>query len=234
MIDDFENHCWQDIMGPDVLETYASYRRKTFVGPTPALLAIDLYEVVYAGGSRPPAELAKAHPNSCGEYAHAAIEPTKRLFAAARAAGLPVFYSTGDTRAASRPTFVTATKRNKPPAGASDYSIRPEFKPHPEDVVITKQRASVFFGTPLIAHLTQLGIQSIVICGESTSGCVRATAVDAYSHGFHVVLVEECCFDRSLLSHKVNLFDMHHKYADVMRLDEVVAHLDGIKIKKAS
>ena len=113
---------------------------------------------------------------------------------------------------------------------AAKYAIRPEFKPQPQDVVITKQRASVFFGTPLIAHLTQLG----VICGESTSGCVRATAVDAYSHGFHVVLVEECCFDRCILSHKVNLFDMHHKYVDVMHVDEVVAHLDGLAVRKAS
>ena len=92
----------------------------------------------------------------------------------------------------------------------------------------------MFFGTPLIAHLTQLGVQTLIICGESTSGCVRATAVDAYSHGFHVVLVEECCFDRSILSHKVNLFDMHHKYVDVMHIDEVVAHLDGLAVRKAS
>src|SRR5690349_12709309 len=113
-------------------------------------------------------------------------------------------------------------------------AIRPEFKPQPQDVVITKQRASVFFGTPLIAHLTQLGVQTLIICGESTSGCVRATAVDAYSLGFHVVLVEECCFDRSLLSHKVNLFDLHHKYADVMKIDEVVAHLDAMAVRKAS
>ena len=112
--------------------------------------------------------------------------------------------------------------------------IRPEFKPQPGDVVITKQRASVFYGTPLMAHLTQLGIQTLIVCGESTSGCVRATAVDAYSNGFHVVLVEECCFDRSELSHKVNLFDMHHKYTDVMHLNEVVAHLDGMKVRKAS
>src|SRR4029450_13797275 len=62
----------------------------------------------------------------------------------------------------------------------ADYAIRPEFKPQPQDVVITKQRASVFFGTPLVAHLTQLGVQTLIICGESTSGCVRATAVDAY------------------------------------------------------
>ena len=62
---------------------------------------------------------------------------------------------------------------------------------------------------------------------------MRASSVDAYSHGFHVVLVEECCFDRSLLSHKVNLFDLHHKYADVMPVDEVVAHLNGQAVKKA-
>ena len=138
-------------------------------------------------------------------------------------------------RSESRPDFVTATKRVKPSVEASDYAIRPEFKPQPGDVVITKQRASVFYGTPLIAHLTQLGIQTLIICGESTSGCVRASAVDAYSHGFHVVLVEECCFDRSPLSHKVNLFDLHHKYADVMHVDEVVAHLaSNPAVKKAS
>jgi maleamate amidohydrolase len=156
------------------------------------------------------------------------------LFSAARSAGLPIFYSTGEVRTESRPTFVTATKRNKPPMDPPDFAIRSEFKPQPGDVVIAKQRASVFFGTPLTAHLTQLGVQTLIICGESTSGCVRATAVDAYSHGYHVVLVEECCFDRSLLSHKVNLFDMHHKYCDVMHVDEVVGHLDGLAIKKAS
>src|SRR4029077_2450393 len=104
----------------------------------------------------------------------------------------------------------------------------------PGDVVITKQRASAFFGTPLIAHLTQLGVRTLIVCGESTSGCVRASAVDAYSYGFHVVLVEECCFDRSPLSHKVNLFDLHHKYTDVMKVDQVVAPLDGLAVRKAS
>src|SRR5262245_4938631 len=123
MTDDFEDHCWKDVITPDVLEVYSCYRRKVFVGPSPALLAVDLYDVVYRGGPRPPAELAKTHPNTCGEYAYAAIEPTKRLFAAARAAGLPIFYSTGDVRAESRPSLVTATKRNKPPVDAADYAI---------------------------------------------------------------------------------------------------------------
>ena len=73
MSDDFEDHCWKDIVTPDVLEVYSCYRRKVFIGASPALLAIDLYDVVYRGGARPPAELAKTHPNSCGEYAFAAV-----------------------------------------------------------------------------------------------------------------------------------------------------------------
>jgi maleamate amidohydrolase len=81
--------------------------------------------------------------------------------------------------------------------------------------------------------LTQLGIHTVIICGETTSGCVRASAVDAFSAGYHVVLVEECCFDRVVLSHKVNLFDLHHKYVDVMHTDEVVAALAKLAVKKA-
>ncbi len=221
----FENHCWRDIISADVLELYSRYERDLFVGPSPALLAIDLYELAYEGGNRPISELAKLCPSSCGEYAWAAIEPTKRLFEAARSAGLPVFYSTMDVRPNSRPNGINATKRRAPRNDAEAYTIKSEFTPRPDDVVITKQRASAFFGTPLQAHLTQLGIESVIICGESTSGCVRASAVDAYSYGFHVVIVEECCFDRSLLSHKINLFDLHHKYADLLSVEQVEAHL---------
>jgi nicotinamidase-related amidase len=234
MADDFENHCWKDVVSPEVLDIYSHYVRKTFVGPAPALLAIDLYELSYQGGAKPVTQLHKTYPSSCGEYAHAAIEPTKRLFAAARTAALPIFYTTQDTRPDSLPSRVTATRRQRVQTDPSLYAIRSDFKPQIGDVVITKQRASGFYGTPLLAHLTQLGVRALIVCGESTSGCVRASAVDAYSSGFHVVLVEECCFDRSLLSHKVNLFDLHHKYADVMHVDEVAAHLDGIAVKKAS
>ena len=234
MTSSFEDHCWKDLVSPDILEIYSHYRRETFVGPSPALLAIDLYELSYQGGARPVVELAGVYPSSCGEYAYAAIPPTRRLFAAARAAGLPVFYTTMDVRADSRPRAVTATKRQKLQVDPELYAIHSDFAPEPGDTVITKQRASAFFGTPLAAHLTQLGIATVIICGESTSGCVRASAVDAYSHGFHVVLVEECCFDRSPLSHQVNLFDLHHKYADVMHVDEVVSHLETLHVRKAS
>jgi len=70
-----------------------------------------------------------------------------------------------------------------------------------------------------------LGVRSLIVCGESTSGCVRASVVDAFSNGIHVAIAEECVFDRSMLSHKVNLFDMHHKYGDVMHVDEIIEHL---------
>ena len=95
-----------------------------------------------------------------------------------------------------------------------------------------KQRASIFQGTPLFSHLSLLGVQSLIVCGESTSGCVRASVVDAYSTGFHVTIAEECTYDRAELTHKVNLFDLHHKYADVMHFEDVLAHLDSLAVER--
>jgi nicotinamidase-related amidase len=233
MIDSFEDHCWQDVISPDVLKLYEPYRREVFVGPAPALVAIDLYELAYQGGPLPIDEVAQSYPSSCGIKAWEAIPPTQRLFAAARAAGLPVFYSTSDTRPEASPGRVKATKRRGAARDPAVFTIRAEFRPQPGDTIIQKQRASAFFGTPLAAHLTQLGIRSVILCGESTSGCLRASAVDAYSHGFHVVVVEECCYDRVELSHKINLFDLHHKYADVMKIDEVAKHLDKLSQQAA-
>jgi maleamate amidohydrolase len=224
-MDSFEDHCWQDVISSETLELYKHYRRETYVGPAPALVAIDLYELAYQGGNLPVPDVSKTYPSSCGEYAHAAIPPTKKLFVAARAAGIPIFYSTSETRGDADVRVVTATNRKGVPRDPSVYEIRADFAPQPADTIIRKMRASAFYGTPLLAQLVRLGIRSIIMCGESTSGCVRASAVDAYSNGFHVTLVEECCFDRHLLSHKVNLFDMHHKYADVMTCDDVVRHL---------
>lgn len=231
---DFEDHCWRDVVPEDVIELYAHYVRDTFVGPRPALLAIDLYRMAYRGGAEPVSVVSKQYPSSCGINAWRAIEPTKRLFAACRAAGMPIFYSSSDTRAWSKPGAVRATNRRMREIMADDFDIWPDFEPQKGDTIITKQRASAFYGTPLLAHLTQLGVQSVIVIGESTSGCVRATAVDAYSSGYHVTLVEECCYDRSELSHKVNLFDLHHKYADVMKVDEVVDHLGSNVMARAA
>ena len=226
MAKDFEDHCWKDIVSPEIIETYQHYRRDVFVGDRPALLAIDLYKLVYKGGPHPPHEITKEHRSTCGIYAYEAIEPTKRLFAAARAAGLPIIYTTGT----AQPGRVQSTNRRRPPKReADDFEIWDDFRPEPDDIVIHKERASGFFGTPLIAYLTRLGVGSLIVCGESTSGCVRATSLDGYSLGFHTVVVEECVFDRSPLSHKVNLFDLHHKYADVMAVDDVISHLGELQ-----
>lgn len=231
MARDFEDHCWKDIVTPEALAIYRAYARDTFVGEKPALVAIDLYNLAYDGGPKPVHELVRDYPSSCGEFAWAAIAPTVRLFAAARAAGLPIIYSTFDSSGGSR---VGATNRQVNRLGERPFEIRAEFAPRPEDLVVPKQRASIFYGTPLLAHLVKLGVRSLIFCGESTSGCVRASVVDAYSSGYHSVVVEECTYDRHLLSHKVNLFDMHHKYADVMHVEEVVAHLGTlVALRKA-
>ena len=186
MSDDFEDHCWKDVITPDVLEVYSDYRAQDVRRPERRRCwrSISTRWSIAAGRSRRPSS-PRPIPNSlrriclCGDRADQAA-----VRGCARAPACRSSIRPATSARESRPTFVTATKRNKPPVDAADYAIRPEFKPQPGDVVITKQRASVFFGTPLTAHLTQLGVQTLIICGESTSGCVRATAVDAYSHGY--------------------------------------------------
>jgi len=233
-IDKFNDHCWKDVIPESDLKLYSGWRRETFVGPRPALLAIDLYDLVYRGGPLPPAEINDRYPNTCGIFAHRAIAPTKRLLTSARRAGIPIFFCTQETRPNNRPPGAYSTRRSGEPLPADSYAIYHEFPVEATDVVVCKQRASIFQGTPLFSHLSLLGTQSLVVCGESTSGCVRASVVDGYSSGFHVTVVEECTYDRAELTHKVNLFDLHHKYADVMHVDEVLAHLDSMGLERAA
>ena len=222
MARDFEDHCWRDIVSDEILRVYEPYHRDVYVGERPALLAIDLYNLVYRGGAKEPHEIIGDYPSTCGKYAWDAVEPTKALFAAARKAGVPVLYTT-----APMTSDVVATNRQAGLASSNeDYEIFDAFAPQEGDIMIVKERASAFYGTPILPELNRLGIKSLIVCGESTSGCVRASTVDAYSAGYHVTLAEECVFDRSLLSHKVNLFDLHHKYADVLGVDDIVAHLE--------
>lgn len=223
----FEDHAWKDIAPDDLLKIYSVYERDTFVGPSPALLCIDLYNIVYKGGPRPPVEIQDQYPNTCGIYAHQAIEPTLQLIAAARSAGIPIFWCTQDFRPMNRPPGVGSTRRQSASFAKEDFDIYEAFQPQDGDVMIYKQRASIFQGTPIVSHLNYLGVKSLIVCGESTSGCVRASCVDAYSNGFHVTLAEEATFDRHELIHKVNLFDLHHKYVDVMHVPEIVAHLSA-------
>ena len=232
MSDDFERHCWADVFPAEDLETYRAYRRQPSLGRRPALLLIDLYNAAYGDRREPIAQSRQRFPSSCGEAAWDAIEPTRMLLARAREAGLPIFYTTQETRLDAVPQRFSATRRvvHETPMGQEwNYTIIEPLAPQPGDIVIRKQRASAFFGTPLEAHLRMLDIDTLLVAGESTSGCVRASVVDAYSHGFRVGVVEECVFDRSQLTHKVNLFDMHHKYADVLHLEDALAYLETLR-----
>jgi maleamate amidohydrolase len=105
----------------------------------------------------------------------------------------------------------------------ADFPATP--RPRDGEVVITKQYASAFFGTSLASTLTAMGVDTVVIVGLSTSGCVRASAVDALQHGFVPIVVREAVGDRDPRPHDANLFDLDAKYADVRDEDEVIAYL---------
>jgi maleamate amidohydrolase len=110
--------------------------------------------------------------------------------------------------------------------GSPAAEIVPELAPGPDELVLTKHYASAFFGTPLSATLVGLGIDTLVVTGCSTSGCVRATAVDGMQHGFRVIVPRQCVGDRADGPHSANLFDIDSKYGDVVDRDVVLQHLD--------
>tara|TARA_A100001037_G_scaffold74616_1_gene66823 strand:- start:2467 stop:3168 length:702 start_codon:yes stop_codon:yes gene_type:complete len=232
MTRDFEDHCWRGFVDEETEEIYSHYKRDVFVGENPAVLMVDVYKASYEGGQQRVIDVIKEHPSSCGERAWAMVEPAKQLLEASRAAGIPITYCTGDTRSSSNKG--RATNRQVLNEHNESYDILEELAPEDGELVVYKQRASAFYGTPLMSHLTQMGIQSLIMGGGTTSGCLRAAVQDAKANGFHVTLVEECCYDRTEMNHMVNLFDMHHKYADVMHLDEVLNHINGMgEVKKA-
>ena len=142
MTSDFEDHCWKGIIPANMQAIYKAYERKTYVGPNPALLLVDYYKSVFAGGPIPIEEADKLYCSSLGERAWVAVPPTVKLLAAARKAGLPVIYTTNAV------TDVRVTSRQKGPSSAADFEILDEVKPAPGDLVIAKARASGFFGTP--------------------------------------------------------------------------------------
>ena len=112
--------------------------------------------------------------------------------------------------------------------GIDGNEIVAMIAPGPQDIVIKKQKPSGFFGTNLASYLTLLGCDSVIVAGTTTSGCVRATVVDAFSLNYRVILAEEGCFDRSEASHAVSLCDMHAKYADVVSTAEILSYFDTL------
>ncbi len=227
------NHAWEDVVDDEIRQIAGDYETRKGFRDRPALLCIDNYNAVF--GDRPEAVLKamKRFPSSCGRAAWGAIKPTRRLMAAARASGIPIIHTTRDDLSKSGRSSLSSTKRIRRDSDpAWEHAFFPELLPASDELVIRKTRASAFFGTSLIAHLIQMDVNQLIVCGNSTSGCVRASVIEGFMHGFPVAVVEECVFDRNWLSHKVNLFDMNCKYADVVFLEEALAFLK--KIRRAS
>jgi maleamate amidohydrolase len=205
--------------GPD--ELAADYLRAGFGNPLgwgvkPALLVVDMCR----------AYVEPASPLFAG--VDAAYSAAGELVASARVGGHPVLWTRveylpggADGGQFFRKVSALACFERGNPFGDFTDDLRPQ----PHDVVVTKQYASGFFGTSLAATLVSLHIDTVVICGVSTSGCVRATTLDALQHGFVPVVVAEACGDRDPRPHHANLFDLAAKYADVVTLAEAVSHL---------
>jgi nicotinamidase-related amidase len=207
-------------------------RRRGF-GEKPALLLIDLYRWVYGDKPEPILEAIKKWPSSCGLEAWDALPKIQKLLAKARELGIPIVHTTGLDGAgvASRsPQRESDLEADRDPAAQERlrrrYDIIDEVEPLPGEAVLRKSSPSAFWGTPLIGHLNALHVDTIITCGESTSGCVRASVVDGCTYRFRMVVVEECVFDRHQATHALNLFDMNQKYADVLSLQEVLDYLN--------
>jgi nicotinamidase-related amidase len=181
----------------------------------------------------PILESIKKYRNSCGEEGWQGVYHIGKLLDAARAKEVPIFYSTAPSR---RLALTAGRWHGKNSRGDEDFHSRTqdgneivrEIAPHAGDIVILKDKPSVFFGTPLMSYLHELQIDTLLVTGTTTSGCVRATVVDAFSYNFKVVVVEECVFDRGQASHRVNLFDMQAKYADVVPLEAALNYLEEL------
>jgi nicotinamidase-related amidase len=198
-------------------------------GSKPALLLVDLYRGAFGDAPEPLLDAIKTWPGSSGMAGWEALPHIERLLGEARALGIPVVHITGMD---GMPGWRDATPRGgrQEDEGALErrrrrYDIMDGVTPVDGEVVLRKNAPSAFWGTSLVGHLVSLGIDTVVVAGESTSGCVRATVVDAKSYRYKVVVPEPCVFDRDEASHAINLYDMDQKYADVIPLDEAIRYL---------
>lgn len=197
-------------------------------GRTPALLLIDIYYAVLGTERRELFESMKDWPLSTGLEGWRAVDCTARLLSVARRHGVPVVHVRG-LENGMKPWV------HRKPSGpglpqeraAKGRQIVEEVAPIPGEVVIEKTAPSAFQGTPLTFHLISLGVDTLICCGETTSGCVRATVVDGATARFRMGVVKDCVFDRTEASHFINLYDMHQKYADVVGLEAAEAYLSA-------
>ncbi len=205
----------------DLLENYRrAYDHKVGFGHRPALIMID-----FCQGYFDPA---------CELYADVedALSSALRVREAARSASIPVIL----TNVSYHPSAIDGGRFFEKAAplrhfikGSPMAVFAAGLEPRAEELVITKQYPSAFFGTSLASTLTALGVDSVLLTGLTTSGCVRASCVDAMSHGFRTAVIADACGDRHEAPHQANLFDMNAKYADVVSEEETMAFLQRLR-----
>jgi nicotinamidase-related amidase len=232
---------WERFLTEQDREVYAlaGYGTRSGPGKRPAVLVVDANYNFLGYEPKPIAESVAELRTACGLVGWQAVPAIETLLAAARAADVPVIYSTGAPRPAGG-LHAWARKNHRAavedPAGSATATNRPDgndfppaIAPAPGELVIRKEKPSPFFGSPLASYIVGLGVDTLLIVGGTTSGCVRAAVVDAFSYNLRVLVVEDGCFDRGEASHALNLFDMHQKYADVIDLEDALRYLSGLQ-----
>ncbi len=190
-------------------------------GERPALLVIDFIKAYTTPGS--PLYAAPGVPD--------AVRASQPVLAAARAAAIPVIYTAVAYAPDGRDGGIFVIKVPALRQLTHDsplIEIVDELRPQPDELVIEKKYASAFFGTHLAATLTALRVDTLILIGCSTSGCIRASAVDGMQHGFRVIVPRECVGDRAPEPHLANLFDIDGKYGDVVSVTEVIHYLNRL------
>jgi maleamate amidohydrolase len=195
------------------------FGRRVGFGERPALLAVDFI----TGFTDLRSPLA-------GDL-DAQLAATNALLEPARAAGIPVIFSTVayDPELQEAGIWIRKIPANGTLVEGSEWvEVDKRLNQRPNETTLVKKYASCFFGTDLAARLVSRRVDTLIIAGCTTSGCVRATAVDACSYGFHTIVVEEAVGDRAALPHAASLFDIDAKYGDVVGLQETVSYLEGL------
>lgn len=209
----------------------AGYGQRKGFGKRPALMIIDP-QYNYMGAPKPILEQLEEYPSGCGQSAWAAVPKIQALLKTTRARNIPVIFTRNVQKDLSFDSFGSKAKRDNAQyvEGHKGTMIIEELTPLSGEIVLDKAYASAFVGTPLISILIKLRVDTLIICGGTLSGCVRATIVDAVSRNFYVAVVADCVFDRLGFSYKASLLDIWMKYADVIFAEEAFEFLKKVGI----
>ena len=225
---------WDDIITESDKEVFTKSghgARKVSFGDNPALVIIDVTYNFVGDKPEPILKSIERFPLSCGDNGWKAVYQIASLLPLARGKQVPIIYSAGE------PSLPRVWGKRNPRSkevreNKIGNEIVREIAPQANDIVIRKLAPSIFFQTPLLVNvLIPLKVDTLLFCGGTTSGCVRASVVDATSYGFTVGVIEECTFDRYEISHKVSLFDMNAKYASVVSIAEAKDYLSKLVTK---